>query len=342
MRARKNREIMVFSISFLDVIASALGAILILFIIQYQKTMTAKAQASQTEMRHTQCTEVLQWAFDQEVMAVNNTVHPNIVQEEKLVDNSVKELEKTELAGIGFKKEAGEAENKPKVRIYADPEKLVVKKPSKPSENLPLTKNRKDSMIAPMDAAGPEKEGPSEKTPMSVDIKIDNKILNVAPMMQETIPGPKIPLKTTMSPGKQTEKSSQNEKRKSPEEKSDKKVLPKIKDLPKVPSAATLATCITTQSRVSIQFYDHDEPDGDTILVTFNGRNATKIRLEKTPTRIFHFTLQKDKYNIVVIKNLSNGFYPVNTAYVQVSGCGRARWQIKEVGASRAIYIYRK
>lgn len=339
MRARKNREIMVFSISFLDVIASALGAILILFIIQYQKTMTAKAEASQTEMRHTQCTEVLQWAFDQEVMAVNNTVHPNIVQEEKLVDKSIKELEKTELAGIGFKKEAGEAENKPKVRIYADPEKLTVKKPSRPSENLPLTKDRKDTKIAPMDAAGPDKDGPSEKTPMSADIKIDNKILDVAPMMQETIPGPKIPVKTTMSPGKLTEV---DDSKKKTDTKDSEKNIPKIKDLPNKPAAATLATCITTQDRVSIQFYDHDEPDGDTILVTFNGRYATKIRLEKTPSRIYHFTLQKNKYNIIVIKNLSNGFYPVNTAYVQVSGCGRARWQIKEVGASRAIYIYRK
>ena len=64
---RKHREIMVFSISFLDVIASALGAILILFIIQYNKTQSARTEAVVSEARHTQCTEALQEFARQDV-----------------------------------------------------------------------------------------------------------------------------------------------------------------------------------------------------------------------------------------------------------------------------------
>lgn len=49
MRPRRSREISVFSMSMLDVISSALGAFLILFIITMQTTQRARSQLSECE-----------------------------------------------------------------------------------------------------------------------------------------------------------------------------------------------------------------------------------------------------------------------------------------------------
>ncbi|MFH2009269.1 MAG: hypothetical protein ABI333_21950, partial [bacterium] len=83
-------------------------------------------------------------------------------------------------------------------------------------------------------------------------------------------------------------------------------------------------------------------PDGDTILVTFNGAGATRLKLLRTAKMRFQFALNKGKYNIIRIKNISNGFYPINTANVYITGCGRARWKMKQVGVTRLIYIFRR
>ncbi|MBN2724272.1 MAG: hypothetical protein JXR95_09395 [Deltaproteobacteria bacterium] len=340
MKARKNREIMVFSISFLDVIASALGAILLLFIIQYQKTMAAQLEAVETENRHSQCTQVLQWAFDQQVTAVNNTVHPNVVQEERIVDKSVEDKSEIELAGLDFKPKRGKSKIEHPVRLLSDPEKLNKKIPMRKTKKIPeFRKIRNPEIQIPDKNPETEKKPVTttdttpedsmnivKKQPVSKEIKEKN-IKHDSENKKKMIPEP---VKKTVD----NKNKSDSEKKKGS--------IPSIKSLPYKSNAATLATCVTSLSSVKVKFYDHDEPDGDTILVTFNGRNATKLKLEKTPTRIFTFNLQKNKYNIIVIKNISNGFYPINTAYVQVSGCGRARWKIKQLGASRAIYIYRK
>jgi len=112
--------------------------------------------------------------------------------------------------------------------------------------------------------------------------------------------------------------------------------------LPPKPKRKALATCVTQQKTVAVEFYDYDEPDGDTILVTFNGRGATRIKLRRHARRRFHFKLKRGQYNIIRITNISNGFYPINTANVYIAGCGRARWKMRRVGVTRLIYIYRR
>ena len=111
---------------------------------------------------------------------------------------------------------------------------------------------------------------------------------------------------------------------------------------PPKPKRKALATCVTKRATVAVEFYDYDEPDGDTILVTFNGQGATRLKLRRHAKRRFYFKLNQGKYNIIRIKNISNGFYPINTANVYIAGCGRARWKMKQLGVTRLIYIYRR
>ncbi len=142
---------------------------------------------------------------------------------------------------------------------------------------------------------------------------------------------PELPTKVESPPAMAPEKPR-------PEER-EKRILP---ELPAGYEGKTLATCVTSRDSVTVKFFDYDQPDGDTIMVSWNGRNMTRIKLEDKPTAGYVFTLARGRYNIIVIKNISNGFYPVNTANVSISGCGQARWKIREVGDSRVIYVYRE
>jgi hypothetical protein len=321
MKRRQHREIMVFSISFLDVIASALGAILILFIVQYKKNINARVEIVKSEQRHVQCAKVLEWnyATDTSRNSVNEVVVTNKTTD--AVDNTP-----------FVKRGTATKPNSPNNNVI-DPK---IKKIVKPIKKIKLVDRVKKSMAPVKKPLVTDPSIMNVKSSMDVikkspeDLNPENKTSKIA--AKKTNP----PSKTKVIDDKLSKKTNQPSVMKAVTSK--KEVL----KLPPKPKRKALATCITSRAQVIVSFYDYDEPDGDSIMVTFNGRNATKLKLKKSPTKKFRFSLIKEKYNIISIKNLSNGFYPINTANVFISGCGKARWKMKRVGVTRVIYIYRK
>ncbi|MDA3863924.1 MAG: hypothetical protein PF689_08670 [Deltaproteobacteria bacterium] len=357
MRRRKNKEIMVFSISFLDVIASALGAILILFIIQYNKTIDAKVEVEESEQRHNQCAQVLEWMY------INDNT--STIKDQVVISKNFKNKKHNSLIISPVDtNEAKETENniykKKNMIQQVEPRKVVDKKEKKGSKKSQKTqkasrKNKTSAVIVREKPDEDTEDRANEQKSTDKDLKVDldteeDKQKSSSPAFPDAkdkkqVDAGKVESKSR-KPGK-TEKSRQQlakhkAKDKKPQtEEQKKKAKPKKPPKPKTGYKA-LATCTTEKASVQVAFYDHDEPDGDTIMVSFNGRHGTKLRLEKRPTKYFKFNLRQGKYNIISIKNISNGFYPINTANVYVSGCGRAKWKIKKVGVTRVIYIYRK
>ncbi len=335
----KHREIMVFSISFLDVIASALGAILILFIIQYNKTQTARTEAVVSEARHTQCTEALQ-EFARSDTQLATTATPYDATSEKPFDRTTDhEHEKqTEhphpeepvMAPLAVAPVAP-------MNVAPVPRDTAMRElPEQPQEPLMGPATADATGLTRPDPA-PDRNDPVMSEPTMLEPGMAEPVMTEVPTRPDPKKAaalkvaPELPTKVETPPAMAPEKPR-------PEEK-EKRILP---ELPAGYEGKTLATCVTSRESVTVKFFDYDQPDGDTIMVSWNGRNMTRIKLEEKPTAGYVFTLAKGRYNIIVIKNISNGFYPVNTANVSISGCGQARWKIREVGDSRVIYVYRE
>ncbi len=344
LKRRKNREIMVFSISFLDVIASALGAILILFIIQYNKTQSARTEAVVSELRHSQCTEALQ-EFASRDTDLNTTTFAYDATSEKPFDrDTVFEHEKETDKPHPEEPVMAPLAVIPVAPMHLAPVPTRTARDSKlpePVAGAPVDRpdSPSDATMDPAEArplADPSSTRPDTGEagePGKVDTSSDEKERHekvVDPKKPKTPPRPDTPEKPDIP--EKTGKPAVPEKREKPP----------IPELPKGQKGRTLATCITGRDRVTVTFADYDEPDGDTIMVSWNGRNMTRIKLEAKPTAGYVFPLIQGRYNIIVIKNISNGFYPLNTASISISGCGQARWKMREIGDSRVVYIYRE
>jgi len=327
VKRRQNREIMVFSISFLDVIASALGAILILFIVQYKKTVNARVEVTRSEQRHLQCTEVLEWVYAMDHQVVTNEV---------VVSNrSTDTVQNTPYDKEGTATKPNSPNNNvvlPTMRKEPPMKKipaLMVRPAMRRTRPLPMpvmSAQEHPSMKATESAPGDMSAPVPRDTEHSRDMSPEAAMVARSSAMAKTMGVRKTQEQNTAQPVMGVARETR----------------PGALKLPPKPKRKALATCITSRDHVIVAFYDYDEPDGDTIMVTFNGRHATKLVLEKAPTKRFRFALTQGKYNIISIKNLSNGFYPINTANVSISGCGKARWKMKSVGVTRVIYIYRK
>lgn len=339
MQRRKNREIMVFSISFLDVIASALGAILILFIIQYNKTQTARTQVVVSEARHSQCTAVLaEFARQDPVLAAatpyddvsklpfdkttrfaheKQTDHPH-PEEPAMAPPSVMPIAPMNVSPVLVKPRPTVEPGVPGMQVAHNQETRSV--PQTPESEAVPQSERSDPTAPPelpMAETTPQEE---KRIPSASSIVEPQKDYTITPTLPKTDATNSVVEITVSKP-------------------SEKRILP---ELPAGHEGKMLATCVTSRESVVVRFWDHDQPDGDTIMVSWNGRNMTRIRLEEQSTTGYVFPLTQGRYNLVVIKNISNGFYPVNTSSVSISGCGQARWKIRDVGDSRVIYIYRE
>lgn len=339
---KKNREIMVFSISFLDVIASALGAILILFIIQYNKTQTARTEAVVSEARHTQCTEALQEFARQDTQLATTSYPYDAVSEKPFDKTTMYEHEKYTDKPHPEEPVMAPVAVAPVVPMNVAPVPVNVamqQTPPQPDQPQmgPATADatgltRPDMTPDPVEPVmtEPSMIEPGMAEPVMVEVATRPDARKVAAVDMR----PELPTKvqTPVNPPEPV-KPEEREKEK------EKRILP---ELPAGYQGKTLATCVTSRESVTVKFFDYDQPDGDTIMVSWNGRNMTRIKLLEKPTSGYVFTLARGRYNIIVIKNISNGFYPVNTANVSISGCGQARWKIREVGDSRVIYIYRE
>ncbi len=328
---------MVFSISFLDVIASALGAILILFIIQYNKTQTARTEAVVSEARHSQCTAALAEFARQD---------PRLAAATPFDDVTSMPFDRT----ARFEHEKHTEHPHPEEPAMA-PLSVVPKAPMNVSPIVRVQTAAVEPGVPGMQAEedlqpsslpqAPENELPPAMSENPADASPEIAMAEPVPQEDRRVPSaekrpeeprPDVP----MSPAAEKEAPPPE---KAPPEKAEKRILP---ELPAGHEGKTLATCVTARENVVVRFWDHDQPDGDTIMVSWNGRNMTRIRLEEKSTTGYVFPLARGRYNIVVIKNISNGFYPLNTASVSISGCGQARWKIRDVGDSRVIYIYRE
>ena len=322
MRKKPSREIMVFSISFLDVIASALGAILILFIMQYKKTVNARVEVVRSEKRHVQCSEVLEYVFATELKdnrVTGDTV--SVVERKGNVEvktpwsESGTSTKKDALVNVAMAKRPIPVERpRPLIKPYVAPTQVrpPMRRPPKVPQKDPMDPGAPMTVMAPMVA--------DPMAPMVAD-----------PMNPATAPS----MTPSMTPSTAPSMTPGSRRAAGPTPR------PRFR-LPPKPKRKALATCVTQRKTVAVEFYDYDEPDGDSILVTFNGRGATRLKLRRHARRRFYFKLDKGKYNIIRIKNISNGFYPINTANVYITGCGRARWKMKQVGVTRLIYIYRR
>lgn len=342
MLRRKNREIMVFSISFLDVIASALGAILILFIIQYNKTQTARTEAVVSEARHSQCTAALAEFARQDPLLAAATPYDDVTA---MPFDKTTRFEHEKETEHPHPEEPAMAPPAvvPKAPMNVSPVQ-VRPRPAAEEPGVPGMQAGPDSEVrslpqTPESDTEPPKSETSEPAappalPMAEPAPQEDRRIPTAQDAMEPAKEPPRPAKADandMNPERPAEEKSQ--------EKAEKRILP---ELPAGHEGKTLATCVTARESVEVRFWDHDQPDGDTIMVSWNGRNMTRIRLEEKASTRYVFPLTKGRYNIVVIKNISNGFYPLNTASVSISGCGQARWKIRDVGDSRVIYIYRE
>lgn len=333
MRKKPSREIMVFSISFLDVIASALGAILILFIMQYKKTVNARVEVVRSEKRHVQCAEVLEHVFATELKD-NRVTGDTVSVVERKGDFEVKTP--WQESGTSTKKDA-------LVNVAVAKRPIRVKRPKpltkpeiaaskvRPAMRLTPKLPQKDPLapVAPMTAMAPMVVVPM--APMTTPVPDPRRVAGTSPDGMQSM-GITSPTRAQMTPARPGA-AMRPRPRPAPR--------PRFR-LPPKPKRKALATCVTQRKTVAVEFYDYDEPDGDTILVTFNGRGATRLKLHRHARRRFYFKLNQGKYNIIRIKNISNGFYPINTANVYIAGCGRARWKMKQVGVTRLIYIYRR
>jgi len=335
---RKHREIMVFSISFLDVIASALGAILILFIIQYNKTQSARTEAVVSEARHTQCTEALQ-EFARQDVNLATTAYPYDATSEKPFDKTTMyEHEK-----FTDKPHPEEPAMAPEAVVPVAPMNVAPVPVNVARLQTPPQPDQPQMGPATADATGltrPDMTPDLVEPAMTEPTMLEPGMTEPAMVEVATRPDARKVAALEVKPELPTKVQTPEQPKPpvKPEEK-EKRVLP---ELPAGYEGKTLATCVTARESVTVKFFDYDQPDGDTIMVSWNGRNMTRIKLEEKPASGYVFTLARGRYNIIVIKNISNGFYPVNTANVSISGCGQARWKIREVGDSRVIYVYRE
>lgn len=334
---------MVFSISFLDVIASALGAILILFILQYKKTVNARVEVVRSEKRHVQCSEVLEYIFSTELKdnrVTGDTV--SVVERKGEVEvktpwpESGTSTEKDALVNVAVAKRPIPVKRpKPLTRpedAASDPQRRRRESPKLPQKD-PLAPAAPTAVIAPT-AVPP-------RAPMTTPVPDPRAVAGTSPDGMQAM-GAAAPTRSRITP-REVMGSGRTAARPGSARQPGPRPAPRPGfRLPPTPKRNALATCITRRAVVAVEFYDYDEPDGDTILVTFNGRGTTRIRLQRQASRRFYFKLDQGQYNIITIKNLSNGFYPINTANVYISGCGRARWKMKRVGVTRVIYIYRR
>ncbi len=334
MRKKPSREIMVFSISFLDVIASALGAILILFIMQYKKTVNARVEVVRSEKRHVQCSEVLEYVFSTELKD-NRVTGDTVSVVERKGDFEVKtpwqesgtSTQKDALVNVATaKKPIPVKRPKPlsKPHIAATKPQLSMKVTPKMPMRDPMAPAAAMTVMAPMVV--------QPMAPMTTPVPDPRTVAGTSPDGMKSM-GVTAPTRSTMTTQGAMASASKAKARPAPR--------PRFR-LPPKPKRKALATCVTKRATVAVEFYDYDEPDGDSILVTFNGQGATRLKLRRHAKRRFYFKLNQGKYNIIRIKNISNGFYPINTANVYIAGCGRARWKMKRVGVTRLIYIYRR
>ncbi|MFH2005472.1 MAG: hypothetical protein ABI333_02685, partial [bacterium] len=241
MRRTPSREIMVFSISFLDVIASALGAILILFIIQYKKTINARVEVVRSEKRHVQCSEVLEYVFATELKdnrVTGDTVY--VVEKSKDKDHEIK----TEHDKSGTSTLQDQLVNvaRTKVRVRVRDPKPQLKPHQRAAMSLdkkqPTLKTPERVAMAPDMAA----MAPMVATPMATPALRPIAVAGVTPdgMQAMSIEAParaRIPPREVMAPGKRPAHPGEAV-RPGPQPR------PQFR-LPPKPKRKALATCVT-------------------------------------------------------------------------------------------------